>query len=212
MSPIISKHNFSFNKNKLNTFLQDTEIWFIAKEVSEILGYSETSKMLRRLDDDEKQIVLRKENTFIPKRFFGNQGSLVLLNTRGLIKAITASRKVGEQFKIDLLNTLNIEHRYLVSRKEIKFIENLQEALKPFGFTIETQKKVGKYFVDIYVVEKNVVVEYDENNHSSYSVSQEKQREKTIIENLNCKIIRVSDSQSDSYNIGLVFQEIFEIE
>jgi hypothetical protein len=32
---------------------KDGDPWFIGKEIADILGYSETSKMLRRLDDDE---------------------------------------------------------------------------------------------------------------------------------------------------------------
>ena len=32
---------------------ENGEPWFVAKDVAEILGYSETAKMLRRLDEDE---------------------------------------------------------------------------------------------------------------------------------------------------------------
>ena len=43
--------NVEFGKIKVVELNDD--IWFVAKDISEILEYSETSKMLRRLDDDE---------------------------------------------------------------------------------------------------------------------------------------------------------------
>ncbi len=33
---------------------RDNNPWFIAKDVAEVLGYVETEKLTRRLDDDEK--------------------------------------------------------------------------------------------------------------------------------------------------------------
>ena len=45
-----------FNNNEfgeMRNINKDNEPWFVAKDISDILGYSETSKMLRRLDEDE---------------------------------------------------------------------------------------------------------------------------------------------------------------
>lgn len=39
----------------------DNEYWFIAKDISDILEYSETSKMLIRLDEDEKMHLTKAE-------------------------------------------------------------------------------------------------------------------------------------------------------
>ncbi len=57
---ILSENRYFFKLNDktltVNIFLlEDGEPWFIAKEISDILKYSETNKMLRRLDDDEKK-------------------------------------------------------------------------------------------------------------------------------------------------------------
>lgn len=44
---------FQFGKREVRTVIVDNEPWFVAKDVAEILGYSETAMMTRRLDEDE---------------------------------------------------------------------------------------------------------------------------------------------------------------
>lgn len=63
------------------------EPWFFAKDVAKILGYSETEKMTRRLDDDEK--------TNVPFRRDGSnyQTNITLINESGLYNAIIGSKK-----------------------------------------------------------------------------------------------------------------------
>jgi anti-repressor protein len=156
MSPIISKHNFSFNKNKLNTFLQDTEIWFIAKEVSEILGYSETSKMLRRLDDDEKETVARNGRSFIPEEFFGNQGSLILINESGLYSSIIGSKlPTAKDFKKwvtkEVLPSIRKTGSYSLQKEET---QNEKVSLQKSLETVETGIKLLKSLSNLNPMEK----------------------------------------------------------
>lgn len=50
---------FTFNSSiQVRSLLIDNEPWFFAQDVASILKYSATSAMLKRLDDDEKQIVV----------------------------------------------------------------------------------------------------------------------------------------------------------
>ncbi len=69
--------------------MKDGEPWFVAKDISGILGYSETSKMLRRLDDDEMQKIAP------PK--MGDANSMVreiaIINESGLYNAVLGSSK-----------------------------------------------------------------------------------------------------------------------
>ena len=60
------------------------EIWFVAKDVSNILEYARTNKMLERIDIEDKKTVPRNGASFIPVELFGNQGSLVIINDSGL--------------------------------------------------------------------------------------------------------------------------------
>ena len=57
----------------------------------------------------------------------------------------------------------------------------------------------------------NITIEYDENGHASYKYEEHKGTQKEIEKELGCKFIRVTDKESDEYNIGLVIKELFNI-
>ena len=72
----------------LTTIVRDNgEFYFIAKEISEFLGYKLTGDMNKRLDDDEK--------TNIPFRDSGSnyQTNKIVINESGLYNAIIGSKK-----------------------------------------------------------------------------------------------------------------------
>lgn len=76
---------FDFNGYQLRVIIDDNgNPWFIAKEVAEILGYSDPFEMTKRLDDDEIQ------NLQIAG--FGNRG-VNIINESGLYNAILGSKK-----------------------------------------------------------------------------------------------------------------------
>ena len=62
--------------------LIDSEPYFVAKDVAEILGYSETNALTKRLDSDE----------FISDKLEGMNMKSVLLNESGLYNAIFGSK------------------------------------------------------------------------------------------------------------------------
>lgn len=79
---------FKSNEFSIRVLDVDGEPWFIAMEIAEILGYSDTQAMTRRLDDDEKsnrQIVGLGSPT-------GGRGTTTI-NEAGLYSAILASTK-----------------------------------------------------------------------------------------------------------------------
>ena len=57
----------------------------------------------------------------------------------------------------------------------------------------------------------NITIEHDENEHASYKYEEHEGRQKEIEKELGCKFIRVTDKESDEYNIGLVIKELFNI-
>jgi anti-repressor protein len=83
---------FNYNENPIRTILKDGEAWFIAKDVSGILGYANAPKMTRNLDDDEK---------LMTTMWVGGQNREVsIINESGLFSAILSSRKQeAKQFK-----------------------------------------------------------------------------------------------------------------
>jgi prophage antirepressor-like protein len=83
---------FKFEEKQVRTVTVNEEPYFVAKDVSEILGYSDTEKMTRRLDEDEK---LTSQ--------FGASGQvreMVIINESGLYSAIIGSNKLeAKKFK-----------------------------------------------------------------------------------------------------------------
>ena len=67
------------------------------------------------------------------------------------------------------------------------------------------------FLIDYYISNLNIAIEYDENGHKNYSHEAQEGRQKKIEKELGCRFIRVSDKNSDEYNIGLVIKEIFNI-
>ena len=70
---------------KVRILEKDGNLWFVASDVSFILGFSEASAMTRNLDDDEKG--LSNEQTL------GGEQSVIIINESGLYSAILRSRK-----------------------------------------------------------------------------------------------------------------------
>jgi len=44
---------FNFKEKEVRTININSQVWFVAKDVSEILEYSDTQAMTRRLDEEE---------------------------------------------------------------------------------------------------------------------------------------------------------------
>ena len=97
-----------------------------------------------------------------------------------------------------------------VERKEVEFIDALEEVLEPFNIKGERQYSILNYRIDYYIPELNIAIEYDENDHKNYSYESHEERQAQIEEALGCRFIRVSDSKSNNYNIGYVIKMITE--
>ena len=98
-------------------------------------------------------------------------------------------------------------------RKEIKFLDKLEQALEPFNIKGEKQYPINinhkHYRIDYYIPTLKIAIEYDEKGHSSYTYEEHEGRQKEIEKKLVCRFIRVTDKKSDEYNIGLVFKKLF---
>lgn len=98
-------------------------------------------------------------------------------------------------------------------RRELEFIGKLKEALRGININeyISQYRCCNKYRIDLYIPELNIAIEYDENNHKNYTYEQHEGRQKEIEQELGCKFIRVSDENSDEYNIGYIIKVMFDI-
>ena len=141
-----------------------------------------------------------------------------ILLTLDCAKIITQKSNTNESTKV-YKNLCKLDNKEIIcfepKRKEIKFIDKLEESLKPFNITGERQHIIKinykQYRIDYYIPTLNIAIEYDENDHNSYTYEQHEGRQKEIENKLRCKFIRLSDKNSDEYNIGLVIKNIFNI-
>ena len=96
-----------------------------------------------------------------------------------------------------------------IDRPEITFINGLEEALEPFNIKGIRQYSILSYRIDYYIPSLKIAIEYDENEHKNYSYEAHEGRQQEIEKALNCRFIRISDKNTNSYNIGFVIKNIF---
>lgn len=84
---------FDFGEKKVRTVTdEDGELWFVAKDVAEILGYRAASNATIRLDEDKKGVYITQTS--------GGQQKLIIIKESGLYALIFASRKAkAKKFK-----------------------------------------------------------------------------------------------------------------
>lgn len=84
--------HFSFNGREIRVLTINDSPWFVAKEVSEILGYRDAANMVRNLDEDER-------GTQIVSTLSGNQ-EVLIISESGLYSATLRSRrKEAKEFR-----------------------------------------------------------------------------------------------------------------
>lgn len=88
---------FNFNGQQIRTVTINGEPWFVAKDIADILDYSQTEIMTRRLDVDE----------VIPYKIEGMNMISNLINESGLYNAILGSSKPSaKEFKKKVTNEI----------------------------------------------------------------------------------------------------------
>lgn len=109
--------NFKFSGQDVRIITINDEPWFVAKDVADVLGYDQTSNMLKRIDDED----------FISSKLEGMNMKSTLINESGLYTAILGSKKPeAKQFKrwvtSEVLPTIRKHGAYMTDSK-------LEEAL-----------------------------------------------------------------------------------
>ena len=84
--------NFNFSGQDVRIITINDEPWFFGKGIADILGYSDTQAMTRRLDDEDKETYTDKTS--------GQGRNVAIINESGLYSAILGSKKPeAKQFK-----------------------------------------------------------------------------------------------------------------
>lgn len=201
---IFENHEFG----KVRTVLIDGDPWFVGKDVALILNYSYPKDAIRDNVDNEDKIVVKLSDIQdgLPDHMKGSK--ITIINKRGLSNLILKSEKLSKKDKDYFIKIFDIKNSFY-SRKEIEFKDELFDFFKSIGLNVLHQYTVGKYHVDFYIPYLNLLIEYDENEHSNYNINNEKARELFVINSLKCRIIRISDKNTNAYNLGLITKELF---
>ena len=124
-------------------------------------------------------------------------------------KGFLLAHKLNELFPNETNSIIITE----IDRKEIEFLDNLEDAVESFNIKGLRQYPVmnNKYRIDYYIPSLNIAIEYDEDEHRNYNYEKHGGRQKEIENLLKCRFIRVSDDNTNSYNIGFVIKNIFNL-
>lgn len=83
---------FNFEEQEVRVVKKGEDVWFVAKDISDVLGFKDSYQMSRILDEDEKDSY--------PSQYEGQVRNLVIISESGLYSAILRSKKPeAKQFK-----------------------------------------------------------------------------------------------------------------
>ncbi|BAE47722.1 Bro-N domain-containing protein (plasmid) [Clostridium botulinum] len=205
-------------------------VLFNGKQVCEILEYNinNYAREITKYCDEENVYMVTKDKLvplndtskeYVPITL-GQRGTK-FINEDGVWRMLNKSTKYSlikkkEILKIfhekSLLLNKTFENNAISSeRSEIRFLEKIEESLVPFYIRGTKQYPILNFKIDYYIPKLNIAIEYDENDHSDYTYEQQEGRQRKIEKELGCKFIRVSDKNTDEYNIGFVIKNIIKI-
>lgn len=174
MSEIIKKE-FEFNGNTLTTIIQENgELLFVAKEVCDHLGISDTSMATRNLDDDEKLI----QTLFVS----GQNRKVTLITESGLYSLVIRSNKTeAKVFK-----------KWITS-------EVLPSIRSTGSYSLENQFKIPKSFSEALKLASDQQLQIEQQNLIISEQAPKVIAFKNVIDSQNTYTL---DSVSDILNIG----------
>ena len=131
---------------EVRTITKDGEPWFVAKDISDKLGYAQTSNMMKRIDDED----------FISSKLDGMNMNSILINESGLYSAIIGSKlESAKRFKhwvtSEVLPSIRKNGGYIAGQEYLSDDELMAKAL------LVAQNKIAER--DSIIAEKNAQIE-----------------------------------------------------
>ena len=140
-----------------------------------------------------------------------NSKADVFISANGIVSYLSSTYRFSHSEKLDILNQfkkLGLVSNDLVlsvSRSELSFLSDLQDFFSFFNKKVDCQVIIADYIVDFVI--DSIAIEFDENDHKNYNKENEKKRDSTIKE-LGYKLIRVSDKNSNAYNLAIIAKAV----
>jgi hypothetical protein len=137
------------------------------------------------------------------KKGGAGQNKITYLLTETAFEILKNSYNLRNKYIVDLSDKIKyINLGMCIENQTIGFIENSYRDI----CTVKRQFTMGKYRVDLYFIDYNLVIECDENGHIDRNVVQEKCREDYIL-SLGNKIIRYNPNVT-SFDLSNVLRDI----
>lgn len=180
--------------------------YFCAYDIGKILGYRNTRDLVLRYCESW-------EHFFIPTE--SGVQKLNFINEKNVLLLISSCKKLSNNDKKSIIENfqkygiINKSYIPVFSRKEIEFISDLEDFFDAQNIIKGIKQfKILNYVIDYYIPSIKLAIEYDENEHKNYSYETHEGRQKEIEKELGCKFIRISDKNTNAYNLGLIMKEI----
>lgn len=186
-----------YDENAVRTMVDDDNVlWFVGKDVAEILGYQRPDNAIRNHVDDEDKILHTMKSD-------GQRRTLTCINSNGVMSLVIKSR---------LPNAINYAKSLGISvLRSTKEQETMNVLLASFSnYNPKTQYKVGNYRVDLYLSDSNIAIECDELGHRGYCEVDEAIRQSYIEQELGCTFIRFNPD-AENFNVGDVICEVLQL-
>ena len=171
----------------------NNEIWYVAKDICNILLVKDTSMALNIIPDKWK----KKEKILTN----GGKQNMLIIQINAVKKLLQCSRSIN---KDKIIKSLNIDLNIIYDCKESSHLKIISASFKCFSQFFQHQ--IDIYRVDLCFPEYKLIIEVDENNHKDRCEIYEQKRQ-NFIENLGYKFIRFNPDE-ENFNIGNIISLI----
>jgi prophage antirepressor-like protein len=132
---------FNYGQNTVRTIVGEEEIWFVARDVCDILAIKNTTQAVQKLDEDERSMLN-----------IGRQGETNVVNEYGLFSLVLSSRKPeAKTFKRwithEVLPTIRKTGGYVANEEMFvqTYLPTADDHTKAlFKVTLETVRKLNE--------------------------------------------------------------------
>jgi very-short-patch-repair endonuclease len=200
MKTTMFSDTFNFNSSTIRMFGTADTPYFCAKDVGQILKFSNIRKAL----NDHVDVDYKIEYGLLVAEFGGDdilikyhQKNLIYLDKNGLIQLLNGCKLPNKKDFIHwCFQKFGIT--YHIITRYTKEQETIGALLKVFSDeNSKCQYVVENYRIDLYFIDKKLAIECDEFDHNDRDADYEKIREDTIRAMLNCEFIRYNPDSED---------------
>lgn len=148
------------------------------------------------------------ESGFLSQPQVNASDSIYLLSEKGymILNQIVEESSIAKKVLVEYFKSDIKEFALIANRKEIMFKLSVEEVLEDIC-NVLSQYYVKGYFIDIYLPEYNLAIEFDEEYHKNQQ-KEDLIRQDEIEEELGCKFIRVSEDEKLEIGLNKILKEV----